>query len=73
VDLRRQKYKRRIQMALRMVALNRAADHRWFARKVIPKDVRDDYKRLYGVRGEAHLKLPAERLSHGGAFRDYRA
>ncbi|MGY4500881.1 integrase [Bradyrhizobium sp. GM24.11] len=46
-------------MALRMVALNRAADGRWFARKGIPEDVREPYARLYGVKREAHLKLPA--------------
>jgi Transposase DDE domain len=34
-------------MALRMVALNRAADGRWFARKGIPEDVREEYARLY--------------------------
>ena len=50
--LRRLKYKRRIQMALRMVALNRLTDGRWFARKGIPGDVRDEYARLYGVRGK---------------------
>jgi hypothetical protein len=47
-------------MALRMVALSRVADGRWFARKAIPADVRDDYARLYGVRREAQLKLPAD-------------
>jgi hypothetical protein len=47
-------------MALRMVALDRAADGRWFARKGIPKDVRDDYAQLYGVRHEAQLKLPGD-------------
>ena len=46
-------------MALRMVALGRAADGRWFARKGIPKDVRDDYAALFRVSREAHLKLPA--------------
>jgi hypothetical protein len=46
-------------MALRMIALNRAADGRWFARKGIPKDVREAYARLYGLKREAHLKLPA--------------
>ena len=30
-------------MALRMVALNRLPDNRWFARKVVPEDVREDY------------------------------
>ncbi|MBR0969603.1 tyrosine-type recombinase/integrase [Bradyrhizobium japonicum] len=47
-------------MALRMVALIRAADGRWFARKGIPEDVREEYARLYGHRREAHLKLPAD-------------
>jgi integrase len=47
-------------MALRMVALNRLADNRWFARKVIPVDVRDEYARLYAVKREVHLKLPAD-------------
>jgi integrase len=47
-------------MALRMVALSRARDGRWFARKGIPEDVRDAYKRLHGVRREAQLKLPAD-------------
>jgi hypothetical protein len=47
-------------MALRMVALNRATDNRWFARKGIPEDVREEYARLYGVRREAQLKLPAD-------------
>ena len=47
-------------MALRMVALIRARDGRWVARKGIPKDVRDDYARLYGVRYEAQLKLSGD-------------
>jgi len=47
-------------MALRMVALVRAADGRWFARKGIPKDVRDEYARLYGMRYEAQLKLSGD-------------
>jgi integrase len=51
-------------MALRMVALNRASDGRWFARKGIPEDVREEYARLYGVRREAHLKLPADTAKH---------
>ena len=52
------------QMALRMVALSRASDGRWFARKGIPEDVREEYVRLYGVRREAHLKLPADTPRH---------
>ncbi|MCK1479027.1 tyrosine-type recombinase/integrase [Bradyrhizobium sp. 197] len=51
-------------MALRMVALNRIADGRWFARKVIPEDVREEYQRLYGHKREAHLKLPADTSRH---------
>jgi hypothetical protein len=47
-------------MALRMVALGRAENGRWVARKGIPKDVRDDYARLYGVRYEAQLKLSGD-------------
>jgi integrase len=51
-------------MALRMVALNRLPDNRWFARKVIPEDVRQDYQRLYGTKREAHLKLSADTPRH---------
>ena len=51
-------------MALRMVALSRAKDGRWFARKGIPEDVRDEYARLYGVRREAHLRLPEDTPRH---------
>jgi hypothetical protein len=50
-------------MALRMVALVRK-DGCWFARKGIPEDVRDAYARLYGVRREAHLRLPRDTLHH---------
>ena len=51
-------------MALRMVALNRAADNRWFARKGIPEDIREEYARLYGQRREAQLKLSADTPKH---------
>lgn len=51
-------------MALRMVALSRAADGRWVARKGIPEEVREGYARLYGVRREAQLKLPADTPRH---------
>ncbi|MCK1578154.1 hypothetical protein IVB03_00820 [Bradyrhizobium sp. 168] len=47
-----------------MVALNRLPDNRWFARKVIPEDVRKEYQRLYGQKREAHLKLSAETPRH---------
>lgn len=45
-------------MALRMVALTRKKNGEWFARKVIPDDVRAAYKRLHGVSREAHFKAP---------------
>jgi hypothetical protein len=51
-------------MALRMVALSRAANGRWFARKGIPEDVRKEYARLYGLKREVHLKLPADTPRH---------
>ena len=51
-------------MALRMVSLSRAADGRWFARKGIPEDVREEYARLYSYKREAHLKLPADTPRH---------
>jgi integrase len=60
----RAKIQKALQMALRMVSLSRAADGRWFARKGIPEDVREEYARLYGVRREAHLKLPADTARH---------
>jgi hypothetical protein len=47
-----------------MVSLNRIADGRWFARKGIPEDVREDYQRLYGTKREAHLKLAAGTPKH---------
>src|SRR6516162_5397459 len=54
-----QKIQKALQMALRMVTLSRRNGH-WFARKGIPADVREEYARLYGVRREAHLKLPGD-------------
>ncbi|MEH2479553.1 integrase [Nitrobacteraceae bacterium AZCC 2146] len=51
-------------MALRMVALVRAKDGSWFARKGIPADIRDPYARLFGVRREAHLRLPKDTPHH---------
>jgi site-specific recombinase XerD len=55
----RAKYKRRIQMALRMVGLVKAEGGGFVARKGIPADVREDYARLYGVRWEAQLRIPS--------------
>ena len=53
------KIQKALQMALRMAALVRKNGY-WFSRKGIPADVRDEYAQLYGVRREAHLKLPAD-------------
>ena len=56
-------------MALRMVALGRARDGRWLARKGVPVDVREEYARLYGVSREAQLKLPADTPRHEAKVR----
>ena len=60
----RAKLQKALQMALRMVALGRAADGRWFARKGIPEDVREDYAAALWREREAHLKLPADTPRH---------
>jgi len=52
-----------------MVALSRSADKRWFARKGIPEDIREEYAHLYGVRREAQLKLPADTPRHEAKVR----
>jgi integrase len=46
-------------MAVKMVALNRNKAGGWFARKAIPADVREAYKRHYGVSREALFKASA--------------
>jgi integrase len=46
-------------MHIRMAALNLTATGATKSRKAIPKDVRADYKRLYGVSREAILIVPA--------------
>lgn len=46
-------------MAVKMVALNRNKAGEWVARKGIPIDVREAYKRHYAVRREALFKAPA--------------
>lgn len=43
------RYKGRYKMAVPMTSLNRATNGDWFARKGIPKDVREAYKRAYRV------------------------
>jgi len=52
-------------MAVRMAALVRSKKTgEYIARKAIPKDVQEAYARLYGVRWEALLKLPAGTSRH---------
>jgi hypothetical protein len=63
-------------MALRMVGMARGKSGEFIARKGIPKDVREQYTRLYGVRHsgqksnrqmlvwEAQLRLPAHTSKH---------
>jgi integrase len=51
-------------MAVRMAGLNRLKNGQFFARKVIPADVREAYARLYNVRWEAQLRLPANTSKH---------
>jgi integrase len=46
-------------MPIRMAALNLSATGATKSRKAIPKDVRADYKKLYGVSHEAILIVPA--------------
>jgi hypothetical protein len=47
-------------MALRMVALNRLPNGKFFSRKVILVDVRGAYSRRYGGHWEAQLRQPAD-------------
>ena len=53
------KYKRAVQMLFRMISPRVTKSRSIVVRKGIPKDVRDDYERLYGQRWEAKLTLPA--------------
>ena len=46
-------------MASMMVALKRQKAGGFAARKVVPKDVRDEYARIYGVGWEEKLSIPA--------------
>jgi hypothetical protein len=46
-------------MPFGMAALNRSKSGAYTARKGIPKDVQEEYERLYGHRWEAKLTLPA--------------
>jgi hypothetical protein len=49
---------------MKMAGLKRLKSGEFLARKGIPEDVRDAYARLYGVRWEAQLRLPAGTSKH---------
>jgi integrase len=49
---------------MKMAGLKRLKNGDLFARKGIPVDIRDAYTRLYGVRWEATLRLPAGTSNH---------
>src|ERR1700680_2497417 len=51
-------------MAVKMVALVQSKNGEFVARKGIPADVREPYARLYGVKWEEKLKLPAGTSKH---------
>jgi integrase len=48
-------------MTIPMPALTRAKNGDWFARKVIPSEVRDAYQRAYGVRQEERFRLTTDK------------
>lgn len=50
-------------MIISMPALSRAKNGDWFARKVIPSDVRDAYQRAYGVRQEERFRLTTDKTA----------
>src|SRR5262252_8738868 len=54
------RYKRAVRMAFGMAALSRSKSGAYTARKSIPKDVQDEYERLFDHRWEAKLTLPAK-------------
>jgi len=56
-------------MSFRMVTARRSRSGSVTARKVIPKDVRTEYQRLYGVSSEAKLSVPARTPAHEAKIR----
>ena len=58
-------------MAVPMTSLSRAPNGDWFARKGIPKDVREAYKRAFGVSQEERFRRPGS-LSTGSAKAELR-
>src|SRR5262249_13498158 len=63
------KYKRAVQMSFRMITPRRSRSGSVKARKVIPRDVREDYARLYGVSSEAKPTVPAGTPVHEAKIR----
>lgn len=59
-------YKGRYKVAVPMTSLSRAPNGDWFARKGIPKDIREAYKAAYGVAQEERFRRPGS-LSTGAA------
>ncbi|KQT86658.1 hypothetical protein ASG60_14405 [Methylobacterium sp. Leaf469] len=53
-------------MAVPMTSLSRAPNGDWFARKGIPKDIRDAYRKAFGVSQEERFRRPGS-LSTGSA------
>jgi hypothetical protein len=45
--------------SIRMSSLARAPNGDWFARKMIPEDIRGAYKAAFGVAQEARFRSPA--------------
>ena len=45
--------------SIRMTSLTRAPNGDWFARKLIPEDIRGAYKAAFGVSQEARFRSPA--------------
>jgi len=62
-------------MTISMPALTRAKNGDWFARKVIPGDVRDAYQRAYGIRQEERFRLTTDKTAGEAkaAFADWMA
>ena len=56
-------------MALLLASMRRTASGAWIGRKVIPKDCRDEYERLYGQHWEAKLTLTAETSARDAKIR----
>ena len=46
-------------MTIRMTSLRRAPNGDWFARRMIPEDVREAYRAAFGVSQEARFRSPA--------------